>query len=937
MADRSIKVRLEAEVGGYKRGMSDAARATDNLAKSQKGALERTSAFWQANRADIDQVGSSLAVMGAAGTAALAGVTKLAMDWESAWAGVTKTVDGTAEEMASLEKGLRGLAKVLPASHTEIAAVAEAAGQLGVETKNVQGFTRTMIDLGETTNLSANDAATQLSRFMNIMGSSQSDVDRLGSSVVGLGNNFATTEAEIVELGMRLAGAGKQAGLSESDVLGFATAMSSVGIEAEAGGTALSMTMKRIGSEVETNGALLGTFAQVAGMSAEQFKTAWGQDAAGALSAFIAGLGQTESLGMSANAVLSELGITGIRESDSLLRLSSAQGLVNEALATGATAYAENTALSDEAAKRYETTAAKAEMAWNAMKDAGIEFGSYVLPVLAQAAEGVADLAGWFAQLPEPVKQVVTGLGGLASVAALAAGGALRLAGSVSDSYLAMKRLSAEAPRLASGLKRVGIAAGVAGAALTAFAIGQAYDGGEATQGLQEIEDGLKRVAKGASAADTVFKNFDERKIWESDVQGLRDAEEILDRISQNTLFGDAQRGLLSGINGLTDLFGYDSRTDLQKQEQDLRAYLDTLATQVPSATADAIAAFQGLNEQVGGTDDSAQKLINASPALKDALIGVASEAGYTTDDASLLAIALGEVEIAADEVDSSTRGAASAAVAAAEAMQAEADAANAAAEAVLAKARANADGISAEIRFEEATDRARATIEENGKATDLSTEKGRQNMEALLGMADATLGAAEQMSALGASQEAVDGKIEAGRKRFESLARAAGFSREQVASMSRELGLVPGTVTTQVQVLNVGGAISQVQALNSTLNSINGKTVTAAVAIKQYGQAAMADGGVRERAAGALDEPQIRPGSGAGVTQVSRFGPVTWAEGETEWEALFLVRGRSVVGRWRFGVRPVSVWGRLRRLVLSLSRLVVYGRLRLCVLRSAG
>lgn len=227
----------------------------------------------------------------------------------------------------------------------------------------------------------------------------------------------------------------------------------------------------------------------------------------------------------------------------------------------------------------------------------------------------------------------------------------------------------------------------------------------------------------------------------------------------------------------------------MQKQEQDLRAYLDTLATQVPSATADAIAAFQGLNEQVGGTDDSAQKLINASPALKDALIGVASEAGYTTDDASLLAIALGEVEIAADEVDSSTRGAASAAVAAAEAMQAEADAANAAAEAVLAKARANADGISAEIRFEEATDRARATIEENGKATDLSTEKGRQNMEALLGMADATLGAAEQMSALGASQEAVDGKIEAGRKRFESLARAAGFSRSRLLLCLGSLG----------------------------------------------------------------------------------------------------------------------------------------------------
>ena len=76
-----------------------------------------------------------LASVGALGLAA-----KAAMDWESSWAGVQKTVDGSPQQMAALEAGLRGLARELPATHTEIAAVAEAAGQLGIETPNVLGL-----------------------------------------------------------------------------------------------------------------------------------------------------------------------------------------------------------------------------------------------------------------------------------------------------------------------------------------------------------------------------------------------------------------------------------------------------------------------------------------------------------------------------------------------------------------------------------------------------------------------------------------------------------------------------------------------------------------------------------------------------------------------------------------------------------------------------
>ena len=44
-------------------------------------------------------------------------------------------------------------------------------------------------------------------------------------------------------MGLRLAGACHQVGMSEAQIMGFAAALSSVGIEAEAGGSAFSKVM----------------------------------------------------------------------------------------------------------------------------------------------------------------------------------------------------------------------------------------------------------------------------------------------------------------------------------------------------------------------------------------------------------------------------------------------------------------------------------------------------------------------------------------------------------------------------------------------------------------------------------------------------------------------------------------------------------------------
>ena len=344
-------------------------------------------------------------------TAAFATATKSAIEFESAFAGVKKTVDATDTELSAIEKGLKDMSTTMPQSASELSAIAESAGQLGIETKNILDFTKTMAMLGDATNLSSEEAATSFARFANITGMSQKDFDKLGSTVVALGNNLATTESEITAMAMRLAGAGAQIGLSESQILSFAGALSSVGIEAEAGGTAFSKVMSSIQLAVETGSDSLNDFSKVAGMSTKEFSKLFKEDATGAIMSFVEGLADTERLGMSTTAMLSEMGIEEIRLTDALKRASNASGVFNDALQIGNQAWKDNNALANEASQRYGTTASQLDIMKNQINVAAIDIGNALLPVLRDGIEFVANLANKFANLDPNIKKVVIAVG----------------------------------------------------------------------------------------------------------------------------------------------------------------------------------------------------------------------------------------------------------------------------------------------------------------------------------------------------------------------------------------------------------------------------------------------------------------------------------------------------------------------------------------------
>lgn len=317
---------------------------------------------------------------------------KSSIEWEQALAGVAKTTNMSGSELNKMGNEITKMSNTMPFAATEIAGVAEAAGQLGIKKQDITSFTRTMMNLGVATNLTADEAATEFARFANAANMPIKDVDRLGSTVVALGNSTATTEKEIVDMAQRLAGAGAQAGFSSDEIMSVSAAMSSVGIESEAGGTAMTQIWNKMTKAVAEGGDTLDSFAQTAGVSGKEFAQIWENNPSKALSMFVKGLGDTEGGAKGVLKALDDVGIKGIREADTIRRMANNHQVLDKALKTGSEGWKENSALTNEANIRYETMGSKLKMLKNTFINFARTIGDAVAPIVSFLADKLTGL-----------------------------------------------------------------------------------------------------------------------------------------------------------------------------------------------------------------------------------------------------------------------------------------------------------------------------------------------------------------------------------------------------------------------------------------------------------------------------------------------------------------------------------------------------------------
>lgn len=753
MSEHVVSIRLKAVVGQFAADMAAAQKSASDL-------VTKTANVARTNSQTITNIGKGMMLAGGLAVAAAGLATKAAIDWESAWTGVTKTVDATPAQLAKIEDGLRGLAKTLPESHDQIAAVAEAAGQLGVQADSIVDFTKVMVDLGETTNLSSDEAATSLAQLMNVMRTSPKDVDRLGSAVVALGNNGASTERDIVQMAQRIAGAGHVIGLSEADVLGWANALASVGIEAEAGGSAISKVMTDIAKSVQTGDAKLAIFAKTAGMSSAEFQKAFKDDPNDAIASFVEGLGRIDAAGGSVFQTLDDLGQSDVRVSRALLALSGSGDLLRKSLALGNQAWEDNNALTEEAEKRYKTTAAQIEIAKNNIHDAAIDFGEVFLPAVVAASEATSGFTQGVSDLPDDLK-VVLSVGTLAGGAiALFGGAALVALPKIVALHDAIVAIRTDMPRTYTALGSVArFLVGPWGLALAAagFVAYQFVDAAQKQrQAVDDLTDSLDQNT-GAFTDNTRQQVIDQLR--SQNVLGrAKDMGIALNDVTDAALGNSAALGR---VRKATE--EYSAGLKAAGADIDASAYKDVLydIQAQQGALAAARKKWEENAEAMGDASDAGRKVSATTtekqiPSLED-LARVAD--GATT-----------AVEGLSDEVRNF--------------------------------GKTTFDAIGAELSFRQAVDDAAASVGDEGftATLDKNTQAGRDNWAALLQVAS---GAEEYAAAAYDSTGSTDdlnAKLLEGRDALIAQAIKFGASREEAEKYADQLLATPEVVKTRVE-----------------------------------------------------------------------------------------------------------------------------------------
>lgn len=652
----------EAALSGSKKAYTDAQatvkKATEQYEEYEKGLkaaeradeaqnLQNTGKRWKEVGEGIDTVTKPLQYAATALAAGGVASAKFAIDFENNFANVKKTVDGTPEQIEKIRQEIIDMTTVginghsaIPETTAELTELAAAGGQLGIKTENISKFTETMAMLGTATNLYGEEGAATLAKFANVTKMDQENFDRLGSSIVDLGNNFATTESDIANMSMRLAGAGTQIGLSQADILGIATALSSVGIEAEMGGSAFSKAMiamqmattngytqvndvmNKTGMSLRdlqllsannskdfksladglgytstelnsmiSSGVQLENFAKITGKTTEEFKNLFDSSPAEAIDAFIKGLQNADGAGENAIGMLQDMGFTEVRLRDSLLRLANSEAGITEAVTRSNTAWNENIALQNEFNAKNETTASQLSVTKNNIVEAARSIGETMLPSIKDASTTVADFAKGLSQMDDEQKRAVVNTG--ATVIAL---GALSKVGvgvikGAGDFVEGLGVISDKLPIIADATSAIKVSTAGLGSSFSALApiFGAVLAPAAVVAGYKVVADhvteAIENNAKLGQSYKDLYKSWQDADSQVSHLENLKNEYEKLNTsINSGTLNPEELENAKNRINAIMQEIKETTNDDTIKLMIDTGEFDTALAMAVSNA-----------------------------------------------------------------------------------------------------------------------------------------------------------------------------------------------------------------------------------------------------------------------------------------------------------------------------------------------------------------
>ena len=314
------------------------------------------------------------------------------MQFESAFAGVKKVTSGTEEDFEKLEAEIRKTALEKPISADQLASIYQMGSQLGIAKDSLKDFSNSIIDLAKTSDLTEEAGATMIAQYANVTGLKPEEYRKFASTLSYLGSTTATTESTIMDFASRISGSAKLIGMSHQEILALSTALGSVGIKAEMGGSAISKIMNSIDVAVDKNSKELQTWAQVAGVSSSEFASKWKTNVSEAFKDVLTGMTKFKDEGGSLNLLLEELDIKNIRQTETLKKLANASQLLAEDMSKANDEWEKAAFLGDSAGQVYNTVESQMQLLKNSFAEMQISIYEGLKEPLAEAMKELSNL-----------------------------------------------------------------------------------------------------------------------------------------------------------------------------------------------------------------------------------------------------------------------------------------------------------------------------------------------------------------------------------------------------------------------------------------------------------------------------------------------------------------------------------------------------------------
>lgn len=397
---------------------SAAKKTADEIGRLQKRA--EAVKFTQAGKS-LDELGSKIKKTGknismyiGAPLAALGiGAFNTFKNYEAAIAMFRTKFEGTPEEFDGLTDAALRMSEEVPVGFEEIIGIMTGLAAAGVASKDIEKMTLTLAQMSAVTGMSTDQLSTQMVMFMNSLGMPMDNIDQLASALVELADKSVATENDIFSMATRMAATSNLAGMSAVDVFSLAAAFSSMGVQAEAGGSAASKLMKLMAVAAET-GEGAEKFATTMGMSVEEFSASWKNAPADTMLKFFQGLANVDASGEdSVLAMLDAMKLTEIRMSNLIALGASNPEMFSDLMGVGAEGFAKNIALLEKSNIIMGTTASQMEILQNKMQNTSADAGENVADLAMPIIKVISDLVGEFGKLDEATQTRWVQLGGV--------------------------------------------------------------------------------------------------------------------------------------------------------------------------------------------------------------------------------------------------------------------------------------------------------------------------------------------------------------------------------------------------------------------------------------------------------------------------------------------------------------------------------------------